>query len=197
MLDQHIIDKVRKKLPFVDWASIKEFDLPEEVDAWAVSSYSEEYVKRYSYFNSRSPLNDYKGACYKNMNALLMRGDTQCATEGHDIQGLQDMLLSDSLPNSIVTYRFVSLKELLHIFVGTIFDRIYTVPIFYSTTLLKEDFAMEDIKRGRFVITILAPKGSHGRYVPEVNPGRREYEVLFAHGIKLKRLSPMVYCIIA
>ncbi|GEM_PF-1597964 len=192
-MDQHLIDKAQKKLPSVDWANIKEFYSPEEVDAWAVSCYSEEYVKKYSYFNSNSPLNDYKGALYKNMNASLMQGVTKRTT----VKGLQDMLLSDSLPNSIVTYRFVSLKELLHIFVGTIFDRIYTVPIFWSTTLLKEDYAMGDIKNGRFLITILAPEGSHGRYVPEVNPDRREYEVLFAHNIKLKKLSPLSYCIIA
>lgn len=164
----------------------KAFSTPKEVTQWVSSSYSPTQLSKLDVKNNLgSPLSDYKGNAYRIMNQYLRDGYTIC--NDYDIDGLQAILLSCSLPDSIVTYRYVSKRDWLKIYLGTMFGKIYQNPIFLSTTLLKKYYSMEEIKVRRICIKIYVPMGAPGTYIPEVNPNSPEFEVLFAHHSKLKR----------
>ncbi len=47
------------------------------------------------------------------------------------------------------------------------------------------------------IIKIIVPKGTKGVFLPEVNPGQPEFEVLFPHGTRLKRIGIDKYTIIS
>ena len=164
----------------------KALSTPEEVTQWVSSSYSPTQLSKLDVKNHlNSPLADYKGNFSHIINKYLRAGYIKC--KEYDIEGLQAILLSCSLPENIITYRFISLREWIKIRLGTFLGEVYEIPIFLSTTLLKKHYSMDDKKLGRICIKIYVQRGTHGTFIPEVNPQNPEFEVLFAHHSKLKR----------
>lgn len=173
----------------------REFHVPEDVRQWVSLHYSAEQLAIVTVgIGVDSPLADYKGGFFRIMNEYLRAGATK--SEDYDIVGLQTMLLGCNLPDDIVVYRYVSLKEWLTIRFCTLRGATYTCPTFFSTTLLKKYYSMLDIKYGRLPIKILAPRGTPGTYLSEVNLEMAEYEILFAHHCSLKRNGFMSYIMI-
>lgn len=64
----------------------------------------------------------------------------------------------------------------------------YEHPSFFSTTLLREHYSIEDIRHRKSIIKIWIPKGTQGTYIQEINPDRSEYEVLLLYHLKLRRI---------
>lgn len=165
----------------------RSFSSPKEVEAWISRTYSKlelQDLTRES--NPDSPLFDYKGNAYKVINTMLRNGSMQ--SQDYDISGLQTLLKSKTIPENIQVYRYVDLRELLTLHWHTVCGKEYLYPSFLSTTLLKDFYSMDNIKRCKFAIMLLVMKGSHGTYIPEINPDLPEYEILLPYHIKLKRL---------
>ena len=165
----------------------KGFHAPEEVDNWVHDYYSQAELDPFDMnHHLDDPISDYKGPFSKLMNAALRAGITD-KYEGLDIGGLQELLLETHIPENIIVFRFVDLRELWHLWKLTAGGRPIQYDGFLSTTLLPKYYSMEDKKFLRIPIRILAPAEIPGTYLPEVNPELPEYEILFPHGLKLRR----------
>ena len=165
----------------------RSFSSPQEVEEWVRKTYSKQELQDLTIeHNSESPLFDYKGNAYKVINAMLRQGCIE--SQDYNIFGLQAVLKSKSIPENILVYRYVGIRELLILHWYTICGKEYIYPSFLSTTLLKDFYSMDNVKRCRFAINLLVMKGSHGAYIPEINPDLPEYEILFPYHVKLKRL---------
>lgn len=144
--------------------------------------------------NIDSPLADYKGSGYRRMNQIVRMGypDNQ---DIFDIPALQSLMTKYHIPENIVVYRFVDIKELLILQFKTAFGRIYEYPQFLSTTLLKNEYSMDYIKKGRIVIEFQVEKGCHGAYLTEVVDENPEFEILFPHHTPVKRVGWKKYAV--
>ena len=162
------------------------FNTVQEVEEWVLKTYTNEELNELCVNNIESPLFFYKGNGYNFMNECIRAGFIGTCEEV-DIKGLQDLLLSKTINESIQVYRFVDLKESYILWKNTRKNREYDYPSFLSTTLLKNQYSMENIKRNRYAISILIPKGTPGTFIPEVNRDFPEYEVLFPHHTKLRK----------
>ena len=93
------------------------------------------------------------------------------------------------IPDSIHVTRFVSIQEWIVWFFWTIGKKEYIHRGFVSTTLIKDLFSSEEIKRGKVIIGINIPKGTKGILVPEISERNPEYEILLPYYTKFKRVS--------
>lgn len=174
----------------------RHFASPAAVADWVALHYTEGQLQALCVNDMLdSPLLDYKGGSYRDMNTHLRMG-VENLHSPYDISGLQKLLKGYQLPEGVETHRFVCWKEWLKLFWNTRHNRVYTYPSFLSTTLLKDYYSMDEIKKGRIVITILAPCGSTGTYLPEVNEEAPEFEILFPHHTSLRRISFSKYQIV-
>lgn len=171
------------------------FNTPQDVKNWIQYNYSIDRIEQLTtMLHSDTALSEYKGGFYKVMNRYLRYGVFN--PEDYDIVGLQKMLSNCSLPESIVTHRFVSILELVKLYTHTIFGRVFQYPTFLSTTLLDKDYSMQEIKAGRVKIRFFAPKGTPGTFLPEIKENRPEFEVLFAYGLKIKCVGLLDFSIV-
>ena len=171
----------------------KMFSKPKDVELWVNSNYTESELKRLSVSNNiDTPLADYKGGGYRLMNGYL-RIHEEDKQNDFDIQGLQEFLLSKTIGEPIVVFRFVDIKELGMLWWNTRFGKTFKYSAFLSTTMLKDHYSMENIRKNRFLITINVPQGTNGTYLPEVNSKMPEYEILLPYHTKLKRIGFMTF----
>ena len=167
----------------------RKFSTPEEVEAWVKKHYTEDELRECNALeNVESTLAFYKGVGYRYLNKCV-RGGKDELKDMFDIESLQQQLLSKNIKDDIVVYRFVDKRELDILLRNTSRKRIFEYEGFLSTTLLREYYSMEDIRSMRIPIEIRIPKGTHGTYLPEVNPDRPEYEILLPYHLKIKRIS--------
>ncbi len=108
----------------------------------------------------------YTGSISNRINTSLRKG-ALCDGFSH-FEGLQFDLCQNTLPESITTWRYVTLQEMLSLWWATIFGRVYVNPAFVSTTLLRDFFSGQACSNG-IVIRINAPKGTPGMYITELN----------------------------
>lgn len=169
------------------------FSTPDEVQTWVQQYYTYEELKELEELEKVedmkiSALLFYKGNGYRHMNYCVRNGITD--TNGIvDVNSLQQLLLSKRIKESIEVYRFIDFNELIILLRNTSRKHTFEFPSFLSTTLLWEYYSMEDIKRGRFRISIRIPEGTAGTYLPEINHDRPEYEILLPHHLKLRRIN--------
>ncbi|MBQ9842001.1 MAG: hypothetical protein IJO42_02705 [Clostridia bacterium] len=169
----------------------------EEVAQWVAQCYTpKELMELSALINSDTPLADYKGGLYRVMNQYL-RLHCETYQSDYDIVGLQKFLLSKRLCESVAAFRFVCVKELWALWWNTRFGKEYEYPSFLSTTLLKNHYSMNDIKKSRIAIAIYMPQGTCGTYLPEVNSDKPEFEILLPYRLKIRRLSWNKYEIIS
>lgn len=174
----------------------KEFFTPQEVDVWVSKNYSNE-VRDYFDLNKQptlSPLSLYTGSMSSRINDLLRRGILN--NDFTHFEGLQYDLCRNTLPESITVWRYITFKELVHLWKATVFGKTYINPAFVSTTLLRDHFSGQ-ARRNGIVIQIDTPKGTPGVYVKELNNAAiAEYEVLLAHHLAFKRKGINVFEIV-
>ena len=173
---------------------------PKEVQCWVNLNYRNEDLKELIELKNEEDkeklaLLFYKGNGYKRMNNYVRNGIVDTNNIG-DVNSLQELLLSKIIRESIEVYRFINLKELMILLKNTSKKRVFEYPSFLSTTLLWKYYSMEDIKKGKICIAIRVPKGTHGTYIPEINPSRPEYEILLPHHLKIKRINLTTFEII-
>ena len=178
------------------------FTDPSSVNDWLLKSVPNELREKWNaeILNRESDLCFYKGAGATKMNECLRKpNENQSIYQmiEKEINGLYDLLNTYKLDESVITYRYVSGKELIALVKGTLFKRIYKYHGFLSTTLLPDHYSMDDIKRKRCMIKILVPKGTPGIIVPEIVPENSEYEWLMPCGLCLKRLCLKTYIIVS
>lgn len=176
------------------------FSSPEILKTWVDSHYSQTQLDEFdANLHVDDPISDYKGGASQRINEAIRvctkHGITDIKLEGIDISGLQTQLTKMKVSKNIVATRFTDLKELCIIRKATLFGRAMVYNGFISTTLLKEYYSMEDIKRGRIPISLYVPAGTSGMYLPEVNPEHPEYEFLLPYGMKLKHIGYMKYLV--
>ncbi len=174
----------------------KRFKTVSDVDNWVNKVYSSQELEKLSNLNDiESPLNWYKGSGYSYMNELVRAGAYNYK-ETFDLPALQHLLTSFYIPENIVVYRYVDIKELLILIKNTFKKKEYLYEGFLSTTLLKNQYSMDYIKKNRIAIEIYVEKGCKGVYIPEVNLNHREFEILFPYHSKIARNSLFKYKII-
>lgn len=164
----------------------KKFDSPQHVCNWITKVYSQQTLDSFD-LNKQSfcsPLTYYAGSMADLINSALRRGIQEHPVYHYEC--LQSNLLRQQLPDNIITYRFVSIKELLYLWFKTMFNKSYENPGFISTTLLPQYYTGQ-AKGGRIRITIYAQQGSHGMYITELKNAITEYEILFAHHTYMAR----------
>ena len=165
----------------------KEFKTPQEVEEWVAKHYTKDELWEFDCLrNEKSPVGDYKGGLYNHMNRCLWLVGIEEYNE-YSAQDLQKALMQHTIPEGITVTRFVSLKEWLALVKNTMFHKEYVYRSFLSTTLLRDHYSMDNIKRGRLAIRIYVPAGTNGMYLPEVNPASPEFEILLPCNMKLKR----------
>lgn len=174
----------------------KEFSVPEDVAEWVEKHYSKSELEQFDInLNPDSTLSCYKGNAYRYINECVRRR-IENQQKDFDIVGLKRLLCSKKIPESIIVYRYVCLKEWWRLFKGTMNRKKFTYPSFISTTMLKSYYSIKAIKKKRFAIRILIPKGTPGTYLPEVNPKMPEYEILMPYHLSLKKISWNTYEIV-
>ncbi len=174
----------------------KTFSTELEVKEWVEKYYTLEQLSALDVNgNADVSLIAYKGNCAEKMNRTLREKRAKVKFDS-GIQKLQELLCKYELPTNIITYRFVSLKEWRALNCGTRFGRVYVHEGFLSTTLLKDQYAMGDKICNRIPILIQVPKGTRGAYLPEVNEGRPEFEILLPYGMKLKKIGFWKYRVV-
>jgi hypothetical protein len=180
---------VIKKRKKIDMTQFRRFISPSEVEFWVKQNYTNDDLSELSAKeNIESTLCYYKGGASKFINSLIRQG---CGDymDMLDLSALQGQLMKYKIQERIVVYRFVDFKEFLILHKKTLFGQKYAYPEFLSTTLLKDQYSMDEIKHGRFVIELFIEKQTHGAYLPEVVRQNPEFEVLFPHHTYLKRLN--------
>lgn len=171
----------------------KNFSNSQEVREWVLDNYSCAELDEVDVTkNKDTPLYDYKGGFYRIMNEYLRGGFEEEQTE-YDIKGLQTFLKSRWITENIEVYRYVGIGEFLSLIKGTRRRQLYEYPCFLSTTMLKNEFSMQEIKEHRLCIRIRIPNGTEGTYIQEVNPYMPEYEILIPYRKKLKRINLFTY----
>ncbi len=174
----------------------REFSVPEDVAEWVEKHYSKSELDQFDInLNLDSTLAWYKGNAYRYINECVRRR-LENQQEDFDIVGLNRLLCSKKVPESIVVYRYVCLKEWWILFKGTMNRKKFAYPSFLSTTMLKTHYSMEEIKKKRFAVKIFIPQGTPGTYLPEVNPKMPEYEILMPYRLSLKKISWNTYEIV-
>ena len=169
--------------------SCRIFQTPKEINDWICFSYTkQELLETDVKHTNIQALAEYKGGLYRVMNEYLRMGIENIQQE-YDIQDLQLFLQSRTIQESIIAYRFISIKEWCWLLWKTCCHKKTVYPAFLSTTLLKEYYSMDEIKRNRFVVEIKIPKGANGTYICEVNPNLPEYKVLLPHHTRMKRVG--------
>ncbi len=167
----------------------KRFETPSDVEKWVNSVYSKtELLETDVKHTNIQALTEYKGGLYRVMNEYLRKG-IEDIQQDYDIQGLQLFLKSRTIKESIMAYRFISIKEWCWLLWKTYCHKETVYPAFLSTTLLKKYYSMDEIKRNRIAVEIKIPKGVNGTYISEVNPYLPEYEFLLPHHIRMKRVG--------
>ncbi len=163
-----------------------QLNTPGEVVSWVEKHYTKEQLTSFTVRKDiDSPLDDYKGSGYRRINEIIRYASN---SEIFDITGLQSMLLNTYIPENIIAYRFVDIREYFILLWNTRRGYIYKYPGFLSTTLLKNFYSMEYIKNGRITIKLFVDKECHGMYLPDVVARNPEYEILFAHHIMIERV---------
>lgn len=166
-----------------------QLNTPGEVVSWVEKHYTNEQLTSFTVRKGiDSPLDDYKGSGYRRINEIIRYGYVS-DSEIFDIVGLQSMLLNTYIPENIIAYRFVDIREYFILLWNTRRGYIYKYPGFLSTTLLKKFYSMEYIKNGRITIKLFVDKECHGMYLPDVVARNPEYEILFAHYTTIERVS--------
>ncbi len=174
----------------------REFSVPEDVAEWVEKHYSKSELDQFDIkLNPESTLAEYKGSAYCRINEYVRRR-IENQQEDFDIVGLKRLLCSKKVPESIIVYRYVSLKEWWVLFKGTMNRKKFTYPSFLSTTMLKSYYSMEEIKKNRLAVKIFIPQGTPGTYLPEVNSKMPEYEILMPYHLSLKKISWNTYEIV-
>lgn len=164
-----------------------QLNTPSEVVSWVEKYYTNEQLTSFTVRRGiDSPLDDYKGNGYRRINEIIRYANK---SEIFDIAGLQSMLLDTYIPENIIVYRFVDIREYFILLWHTRRGHMYKYPGFLSTTLLKNFYSMEYIKNGRITIKLFVDKNCHGMYLPEVVAKNPEYEILFAHHTMIERVS--------
>lgn len=178
------------------------FKTEADVEDWAKQNYSEEQLCRLKVsrtFNSKVPwaLAAYKGNLSEKINGILR--DDPCKIETDErLKEFQDLICSYSIPTEVTVYRFVSSKEYCWLDSATRFGKICVYNGFLSTTLLGDRYReLYSRVHRRILIQIDVPKGTKGTYLPEVNPDMPEFEVLFPHGTRLKKVWFNKYTIVS
>ncbi len=173
----------------------REFSSPEEVYNWVNASYSPEQLYEFDCVNNQDTVvGDYKGGYYKYMNAYI----NLMGIEKYDDYGtknLQAALMRCSVPENIVVTRFVPVKEWLMLLRQTRRNKVHEYKCFLSTTLLKNNYSLDEIKHHRIPIKIYVAKGIPGMCIPEVNPEAPEFELLFPCKTKIKRVGLISFMI--
>lgn len=135
-----------------------------EVKEWLEANYTKEErhlldVQK----NAASPLVDYKGNYYAKINDLIRNGKEKIQSI-YDIEGMKTCLCSFRICEDIMSFRYVDLKELLIILWKTNGGRSYIYPQFLSTTLLKDAFSMDYLKKGEDFNQLADTKGIFRRF---------------------------------
>lgn len=177
------------------------FETEDNVVSWVKHNYSEKELQRLKV--SSTALTDapwalvaYKGILSEKINTLLRENPNAIETN-EKLSELQKLIFEYSIPTDITVYRYVSYKEYSWLNRMTRWRKICTYNGFLSTTLLAKryrEFHSEVF--GRVIIEIKVPKGAIGTYLPEVNPNMPEFEILFSHGTRLKRIGMGKYTIV-
>lgn len=171
----------------------KSFNSPQEVARWVICHYSNAEICQLDVReNADSPLGDYKGNAYSKIN-YIVRHSCEKNQKLYDIEGIQSLLLSHKVPEDIIATRYVDWNELLILLWNTRWHRTYIYPQFLSTTLLRNAFSMDYLKKGRIPISIQIPKGTYGAFLPEVNPDSPEFEVLLPYRMHIMRIKWNLY----
>ena len=171
----------------------KKFNSPQEVSIWVASNYSEAEIFQLDVRkNIASPLGDYKGNAYRKINYIIRHGGER-NQELYDIEGIQSLLHSHKIPENIMAVRYVDLHEFLILLWNTRWHRTYIHPQFLSTTLLKDAFSMDYLKKWRIPINIQIPQGTYGAFLPEVIPDNPEFEVLLPYRMLITRIKFNLY----
>lgn len=170
----------------------KRFTSPQDVDVWVAKHFNENQLMEFSAKdNLDSALGTYKCSGYRWINEGIRIG----GINSNEVLELQKMLMQQAIPESIQTFRFVSPKELSILIWKTRRRHAFNYPGFLSTTLLPEYYSMNYIKDKRILISFFIEKGVSGMYLPEVNPNMPEFEILFPHHLKIKRIQWNQYLI--
>ena len=161
-----------------------------DLNNWLNRNYTKEQIEyiQAEANNGDSPLFFYFGEGYRVYNRYL-RKNLEKSQNDYDIEGLQKMVCSFSTVENLIVYRYVSKGEYHVLTKNTCSEKEYIFPSFMSTTLLKKLYSAEQIKRGRVLIKIYVPKGSHGMYIPDIFPDSPEYEFLLPYRIRLKHIG--------
>ncbi len=182
--------KTREKL-----RSYRRFTTPSDVFEWVGTHYSQDELDQFDVKkNPGHPLTWYKGGLYKDINTVIRRGwiDSYSTV---DIDAIQEQLLQMHIAENITVTRFTSFKEYGYLYWHTMFRKTLEYPGFLSTTMLKDNYAMDEIRRWRIPISIYIPAGAPGMYLPEVNPSSPEYEILLPYHTKIQRITSDKYIV--
>lgn len=170
----------------------REFSSEEDVDEWVMQNYkvSEIDVLR-EMLRGVNAMVLYKGNGALNMNRSIREGKTNTF-----VNELQKILLERTIPDNIVATRFIDYSEKSVLHKMTRNGNLYEYKGFLSTTLLPSEYGMDEIRRRRSRIKIFIPKGVKGTYIPEINKGLPEFEILLVNGTKLRRIGLDKYQVI-
>ena len=172
------------------------FHTPSEVEEWVSQHYTTQEIDELTIQNDlESPLAYYKGNGFKCINYTIRKGYPD-SRDPIDLPRLQRILYEYSIPEDLLVYRFVDLRELFILLWNTRFGRHYSYPGFLSTTLLWDHYSMEDIKNGRTIIEFYVHTGCPGTYLPEVKKEPPEFEILFPHHCAIRRIGWRKYEIV-
>lgn len=176
--------------------SFKVFNNPDDAIKWAISAFSSEDLDLFDInkISPDSPLSWYTGSFSHEINTLLRSGRLSHPTFHYEL--IQNDLLKQKIPDNIITYRYVTIKEFLILHFYTLFNRIYKIPNFLSTTLLPKHFNGQALSNG-ILITFYVHSGTHGIYLMDlIDASVQEYEVLFAHHSLIKRRSLFTFSVL-
>ncbi len=170
----------------------RKFNNPKEVYEWVNKNYTKEQLDAFDMnVDIDCPVSFIKGDSWKINKVIRVAGLKRAEEYFKDFHllELQRQLLECLIPEDIVVSRYISLKEWLNLLKWTSRGKNYLKPDFFSTTLLKDDYSMEDIKKRRLCVDIYVPKGTKGTFLPEVNPQSPEFEILMPCNRIIKRLG--------
>lgn len=178
------------------------FRTEEDVTNWVNQNYSEKELQRLNIFPAASSevpraLIAFKGISYKAINEYLRKNPDGTETN-EKLCEFQNCILERCIPTDVTVYRYVTFKEELWLNFSTQRGKICSYHGFLSTTLLEQRYReLHPEIQGRSVIEIQVPKGANGVYLPEVNPTKPDFEVIFPHKTKLECIGVNKYKIVA
>ena len=178
------------------------FKTKEAVENWVKQNYTEEQlgrlqISRYESTDVSWAYVAYKGNLSEKINSALREEPSKIMTDEW-LKEFQEFISTYFIPEDITVYRFVSNKEYCWLDRATRWGKTCVYNGFLSTTLLKNRYReLYSRVHRRMVVKIIVPKGTKGTYLPEVNPDMPEFEVLFPHGTRLKRIGIDKYTIVS